>query len=79
MRISVSPNYWSHSKYGISGYAHNNWYRSISISSQQIVSELMVFVQDSSALDEKEDVKSTEFDRGIKMKKITGKFRFVLR
>ena len=47
--------------------------------SQQIVSELMVFVQDSSALDEEEDVKSKEFGGGIKMKKTTRKFRFVLR
>jgi len=47
--------------------------------SQQIVSELMVFVQDSSALDEEEDIKSKEFGRGIKIKKITKKFRFVLR
>ena len=29
--ISVSPNYWYHSKYGIPGYARNNWYWSISI------------------------------------------------
>ena len=46
--------------------------------SQQMVSELMVFVQDSSALDEEENVKSMEFGGGIKMKK-TKKFRFVLR
>ena len=32
----VSLNYWYHSKYGISGYAHNNWHRSISIHSQQV-------------------------------------------
>ena len=44
-----------------------------------MVSELMVFVQDSSALDEKEDVKTVEFNRGIKMKKTTRKFIFVLR
>jgi len=43
-----------------------------------MVSELMVFVQNSSALNEKEDVKSTEFGGGIKMK-TTRKFRFVLR
>jgi len=46
---------------------------------QQIVSELMVFVQNSSTLDEEEDVKSTEFGGSIKMKKTTRKFRFVLR
>jgi len=46
--------------------------------SQQMVSELMVFVQNSSALAEQEDVKSIEFGRGIKMK-ITRKIRFVLR
>ena len=51
----------------------------ISIWSQQMVSELMVFVQDSSALNEVEDVKSMEFDGGIKMKKTTRKFRFFLR
>ena len=45
--------------------------------SQQMVLELMVFVQDSNALDEEEDVKSIEFGRGIKMKKIIRKFRFV--
>ena len=45
---------------------------------QQLVSELMVFVKDSSVLDE-EDVKSMEFGRGIKIKKTTRKFRFVLR
>jgi len=42
-----------------------------------MVLELMVFVKDSSALDE--DVKSMEFGGGIKMKKTTRKFRFVLR
>ena len=47
--------------------------------SQQMVSELMVFVQDSSALNEVEDVKSMEFGGGIKMKKTTRKFRFFLR
>jgi len=26
MGISVSPNYWCHSKYGIPSYARNNWY-----------------------------------------------------
>ena len=35
--ISVSYNYWYHSKYGIPSYARNNWYWSISISSQQRV------------------------------------------
>ena len=75
----VSPNYWYHSKYDISGYARNNWYRSMSISSQQMVSELMVFVQNSSALNEEENVKSMEFEGGIKMKKTTRNFRFVLR
>jgi len=44
-----------------------------------MVSELMVFVQESSALDEEEDVKSIEFSEGNKMKKTTRKFRFVLR
>ena len=43
-----------------------------------MVSELMVFVQDSSVLDE-EDVKSIEFGGGIKMKKTIRKYRFVLR
>ena len=43
-----------------------------------MVSDLMVFVQDSSVLDE-EDVKSMEFGRGIKIKKTTRTFRFVLR
>ena len=28
----VSLNYWYYSKYGIPGYAHNNWYQSILIS-----------------------------------------------
>ena len=37
-----------------------------------MISELMVFVQDSSALDE-EDVESIEFSGGIKMKKTTRK------
>ena len=46
---------------------------------QQMVSKLMVFVQDSIALDEKEDVKLIEFSGGIKMKKTTKNFRFVLR
>ena len=46
---------------------------------QQIVSELMVFVQNSSTLDEKKDVELMEFGGGIKMKKTTRKFRFVLR
>jgi len=46
--------------------------------SHQMVSELIVFVQDSSALDE-EDVKSMEFGGGIKMKKTVRKFRLVLR
>ena len=47
--------------------------------SQQMVSELMMFVQGLSALDEIEDVVSMEFSGGIKMKKITRKFRFVLK
>jgi len=34
-----------------------------------MVSELMVFVQDLSALNEEEDIKSTEFGGGIKIKK----------
>jgi len=33
----------------------------------------MVFVQDSSALDEEENVEPMEFDGGIKMKKMTRK------
>jgi len=41
------------------------------VRSQQMVSELMVFVQDSSALHEEEDVESIEFGRGIKTKKTT--------
>ena len=45
---------------------------------QQMAAKLMVFVQDLSALDE-EDVKSMEFGGGIKTKKTTRKFRFVLR
>ena len=45
---------------------------------QQLISELMVFVQNSSALDE-EDVKSMEFGEDIKMKTTTRMFRFVLR
>ena len=44
-----------------------------------MVSELMVFIQNSSALDKAEDVESVEFGGGIKMKKTTKKFRFVLR
>jgi len=44
-----------------------------------MVSELMVFTQDSSALDEEEDVKLMEFGGGIKMKKTIRKFRFILR
>jgi len=39
----------------------------------------MVFVQNLSALDEAEDVESMEFGGGIKTKKITIKFKFVLR
>ena len=31
----IAPNYWYHSKYGIPGYARNNWYRSILILSQR--------------------------------------------
>jgi len=77
--ISVSPNYWYHSKYGIPGYACNNCIRVYQLHLQQMVSELIVFVQDSSALDEEEDVKSMEFGGGIKMKKTTRKVRFVLK
>jgi len=44
-----------------------------------MVSELMVFVQYLSALDEEENVKSMEFGGGIKMKMTTRKFRFVLK
>ena len=44
-----------------------------------MISKLMMFVQDSSALDEEEDVKSMESSGGIKMQKTTRKFRFVLR
>ena len=51
--IFVSLNYWYHSKYGILSYVSKNWYQSILILLQQMVSELMVFVQDLSALDEK--------------------------
>jgi len=47
--------------------------------SQQMVSELIVLVQDSSALDEEKDVKLMEFGGGIKMKNTTRKFRFVLK
>jgi len=43
-----------------------------------MVSELMVFVQDSNALDGEQDIKSIEFGGGIKMK-TTRKFRFILR
>jgi len=43
-----------------------------------MISELTMFVQDSNALDEV-DIKSMEFGGGIKMKKTTRKFRFVLR
>ena len=38
-----------------------------------------MFVHDSSALDEAEDVESMEFGGGIKMMKIIRKFSFVLR
>ena len=65
--ISVCPNYWYHSKYGISGYARNNWYRAYQFRLQQMVSEQMVFVQNSSALDEELYVKSMKFGGGIKM------------
>ena len=44
-----------------------------------MVSELMGFVQDSSALDGSEDVESMEFGGGLKTKKTTRKFKFVLR
>ena len=43
-----------------------------------MVSKLMVFVYDSSALDE-DDVKSIDFGGDIKMKKTKRKFKFVLR
>ena len=56
----VSPNYWYHSKYGIPGYARNNWHRAYQF--RYKVSKLMVFVQDSSALNEEEDVQSTHQD-----------------
>jgi len=74
----VSPNYWYHGKYVIPSYAHNNRYRAYQFRLQQMVSELMMFVQNSSALDQEEDVKSMEFGGGIKMK-TTRKFRFILR
>ena len=45
--ISVSPNYWYHSKYDIPGYARNNWYQSISISTQH---RRELFVRDISTL-----------------------------
>ena len=76
--IFISPNYYYHSKYGILDYARNNLYHCISILLRKIVPKLMVFVQNSSALDEEEDVKSMEFGGGIKMKKRTRKFSFVL-
>ena len=38
-----------------------------------------MFVQDSSALDEAEDVESMEFGGDIKMKKTTRKLGFILR
>jgi len=46
-----------------------------------MISELMVFVKDSSAPyeEEEEDVKLAKFSGGIKMKKIIRKFRSVLR
>ena len=44
-----------------------------------MVSELMVFGQYSSALDEEEDVKLMEFGGGIKMKKTIRKLKFVIR
>ena len=40
---------------------------------QQMVSELIVFVQNSSALDEEKDVKLMKLGGGIKMKKTTRK------
>ena len=79
MGISVSPNYCYHSKYDIPGYARNNWCQSISILFITNGIRGIVSVQDSSALDEEEDVKSMEFGEDIKMKKTTRKFRFVLR
>ena len=75
----LSPNYWDDSKYGIPGYACNNWYQSISISVITNDIRADVFVQDSSALNEEEDVKSMEYGRDIKMKKTTRKFKFVLK
>ena len=44
-----------------------------------MVSELMVFAQNSSALDEEEDIELMKFGKGIEMKKTIKKFRFVLR
>ena len=64
MGISIF-NYWYHSKYDIPVM-------------HAIIGELVVFVQDLSALDEEEDVKSMKVGGGIKMK-TTRKFRFVLR
>ena len=43
-----------------------------------MVSEMMVFIQVSSALDEAEDVQSMEISGGIKMKKTIRKFRIAL-
>ena len=44
-----------------------------------MILELIVFVQNSRALDEEEDAKSIEFGGDIKMKKTTRKFKFILR
>ena len=44
-----------------------------------MVLELIVLVQDLNALGEEEDIKLIEFGGGIKMKKKTRKFIFVLR
>ena len=44
-----------------------------------MISELMVFFQDSSTLDEEKNVNSTELGGGIKMKKTIRKLKFVIR
>ena len=75
----VSPNYWYHSKYGILSDARNNWYLIISILCTINSIRADGVRSSSSALDEEKDVKSMKFGRGIKMKKTTRKFSFVLR
>ena len=65
-----------HSKYAVSIYARNNWYQNIPI---QVTTNSTRADCVRSRLDEEEDVKSIEFGGGIKMKKTTRKFRFVLR